>query len=313
MAEAERGFRRVSNLPSTRSVWNVKCGEEVGAVVARLLCPGMALFRSGLDQLEQLQGVLRGYDSCLVAYSGGVDSVLLAVAAHRVLGERMLAAIADSPSLPRTELDEARSMASDFGFPLEVVVTREFDNPDYTSNPLNRCYFCKQELFVHLQPLAAARGLAVIAYGENASDLADFRPGARVAAEMDVRAPLREAGLSKAEIREMSRKLGLPTADKPEMPCLSSRIPHGEVVTREKLGMVEKAERVLRGMGFSDVRVRHHEAGPSARVEVCPEEVARLSRAEVWEEVERVLAGLGYEAVSFEEEGYRRGRVNGMS
>src|SRR5713101_3419449 len=215
------------------------------------------------QKYEHLRGLLKSYGSCMVAYSGGVDSVFLAYVAHDVLGLRSLAAIADSPSLPRRELDQALAVASQFQFPVRVVRTREFENPDYLSNPDNRCYFCKQELFTHLAPLAKAEGFAVIAYGENASDIGDYRPGAQAAAEFQVRAPLKEAKLTKTEIRELSARFGLPTADKPQMACLSSRIPHGEPVSEKKLGMIERAENVLRDLGFYDVRVRHHEL-PSA-------------------------------------------------
>ena len=225
-----------------------------------------------INKLEKLRTLLQSYGSCLVAYSGGVDSVFLARVAHEVLNNRALAAIADSPSLPRRELQEALDIAAKFAFPVRVLQTQEFANANYTANPANRCYFCKHELFEELTPLAKAENFAVIAYGENASDVGDFRPGAQAAAEFQVRAPLKEAGLTKAEIRELSAQLGLPTADKPQMACLSSRVPYGETVTPEKLKMIEQAEYVLRDLGFHDVRVRHHEMQKQnfARIELSP-------------------------------------------
>jgi pyridinium-3,5-biscarboxylic acid mononucleotide sulfurtransferase len=270
------------------------------------------------ERFEQLRGLLRGYGSCLVAYSGGVDSVFLAYVAREVLGDRALAVIADSPSLPRRELEEAVKIAQEFGIPLRVVKTQEFSNPSYVSNPANRCYFCKHELFTELAPMAKEGGFAVIAYGENASDVGDFRPGAQAAAEFQVRAPLKEAGLTKAEIRELSAALGLPTAEKAQMACLSSRIPYGEEVSPEKLRMIEAAENVLRDMGFYDVRVRHHElaggkggsAGALARIELGQTELPRLLAGEAFTQVAAALGEIGYGHVTLDLKGYRRGSLN---
>jgi pyridinium-3,5-biscarboxylic acid mononucleotide sulfurtransferase len=289
------------------------------------------------DKYERLRALLRSYGSCLVAYSGGVDSVFLALVAHQVLGDKSLAAIADSPSLPRRELQEALDIARQFQFPVRVVRTREFENPDYLANPNNRCYFCKHELFTELAPLAKAEGFAVIAYGENASDLGDLRPGAQAAAEFQVRAPLKEAGLTKTDLRELSARLGLPTAEKPQMACLSSRVPYGEAVTPVKLNMIERAENVLRDLGFYDVRVRHHElrgpvdqpqpaarrgqpgdpSGPPAplvthlaRIEVGPAEMRKLLEDGVSAKVAEALKHIGYLHITLDLQGYRRGSTN---
>lgn len=266
-------------------------------------------------KFDHLKELLRGFGSCVVAYSGGVDSVFLARVAHEVLGPRALAAIADSPSLPRRELAEALALGERFGFPVRVVNTAEFANDRYLANPTNRCYFCKHALFTELTPLARAEGFAVIAYGENASDVGDHRPGAQAAAEFQVRAPLKEAGLTKAEIRELSARLGLPTADKPQLACLSSRIPTGERVTPEKLRMIEEAEYFLRDAGFHDVRVRHHELtqGHLARIEVGAEELSRLLAPDLSARVTDHLLSLGYAHVTVDLRGYRRGSTNGVS
>ncbi len=265
-----------------------------------------------LQKDEKLRALLRGYGSCLVAYSGGVDSVFLARVAHEVLGNKSLAAIADSPSLPRRELEEALALGKQFGFPVRVIHTQEFQSASYLANPNNRCYFCKHELFTELAPLAKSEGFAVIAYGENASDIGDFRPGAQAAAEFQVRAPLKEAGLTKTEIRELSGRLGLPTADKPQMACLSSRVPYGEAVTPEKLKMIELAENTLRDLGFYDVRVRHHElkAADLARIEVGPQEMRKFLEDGISVKVTEALKRIGYAQVTLDLQGYRRGSTN---
>jgi uncharacterized protein len=261
------------------------------------------------NKLDELRALVRSFGSCLTAYSGGVDSVFLALVAHQELGSRALAAIADSPSLPRAELAEALELGQRFGFPVRVIHTREFDNATYLANPQNRCYFCKHALFEELEPLAREKGFAVLAYGENASDIGDLRHGAMAAAEFQVRAPLKEIGLTKDEIREFSAALGLPTADKPQMACLSSRIPYGEAVTPAKLRMIEAAEAYLKELGFFDVRVRHHElkSGFLARIEIGPLELPMVFAEDRHSRIAEHLKTIGYAQVTVDLQGYRRG------
>lgn len=238
--------------------------------------------------------------------------MFLSAVAHDVLGDKMVAVIADSPSLPRQELREALDIAATFRFPVEVVRTGEFENADYLKNPANRCYFCKHELFTQLIPYARSRGYAAVLYGENASDVGDYRPGAQAAKEFQVLAPLKKVGLTKAEIRELSAGMGLPTHDKPEAACLSSRVPYGERVTPEKLRIIEMAEACLKQAGCHDVRLRLHEmpGGFLGRIELGNAEfVAFMGRPDRLEMHDRLKA-MGMRFVTVDLGGYRRGSLN---
>lgn len=258
-----------------------------------------------IEKLSALRDLLRAHAPLVIAYSGGVDSALLLAIAAETLGDKCLGVIADSPSLPRQALRDALELAQNFGASVEVIPTAEMENPSYTSNPVNRCYFCKAELFTKLDTMARDRRFRAIAYGENADDAQQVRPGRKAATEFHVLAPLKEVGLTKEEIRELSRAINLPTAGAPAQPCLSSRIAHGTPVTAAALGMIERAEAIVRDCGFRIFRVRHHLEGdrPHARVEILPDELPKLDG--LAEQLCAALRSVGYEEVAIDPRGYR--------
>jgi uncharacterized protein len=268
--------------------------------------------KGGGDALEEkeqrLRSLVRSYDSLIVAFSGGADSAYLAYVAHNELGERALAVTGDSASYPTFQRELADRLTKQFGIPHEIVFTEEFEDTNYTSNPPNRCYYCKNELYAKLAELAQTRGFAIICDGSNADDVGDYRPGRQAAREIGVQSPLEECGLTKAEIRELSRRGGLPTWNEPASACLSSRVPYGQVVTIEKLSMVDKAEIALKELGFRQVRVRHH--GEVARIEVAEEELPRALDSEMAGRMSAALKALGFRYVALDLEGYRTGSLN---
>ena len=262
------------------------------------------------DKLADLEGLLRPMGRVLIGYSGGVDSALLVVAAHRVLGDDAIAVTADSESYAGGELELAAEVLRPFGIRHEVVRTGELDNPDYAANPVNRCYYCKSELFSHMTALAAQLQADNLLFGHNADDRGDYRPGAAAAREFGVRAPLQEAGLTKQDVRDLARRLEIPVWDRPALACLSSRFPYGTPVTREGLRRVDAAEKRVRAEGFgSHVRVRHHD--DVARIELPPGDLARLlSDRSLRDRLSAALLEVGYVRVTADLRGFRSGSLN---
>ncbi len=257
-----------------------------------------------------LQADLGKLGRLLVAYSGGVDSAFLAWAAYQALGQKMLAIIADSPSLARAQLADAVAFAREQSIPLQVIATSELDRPEYVRNDAQRCFFCKDELFTLMETLRTARGFDAIAYGVNLDDHGDFRPGQKAANAHHVVAPLLEARLSKEEIRVLARQAGLRIWDKPASACLSSRIEYGRPVTREALDVVEKGEDALRALGFRQLRVRHH--GDIVRIEVAPEELELALDPAMAARFTAIFKGLGFKFVTLDLEGFRSGSMNAL-
>ena len=256
----------------------------------------------------RLRELLAGYRSVLIAFSGGVDSAYLAIAAHAVLGDRALAVTADSPSYPDSHRQLALKIARDFALPHEVIRTAELERPEYRANPANRCYYCKYELYSHLAALARQRDIEVIVDGNNADDRGDYRPGRLAAREHNVKSPLDEAELTKADIRELARAAGLESWNEPASACLSSRIPYGSEVTDERLRQIERAEQVVRELGFRIFRVRHHDT--VARLEIARAEMSRALDPDVNARLVSSLKALGYQYVSLDLQGYRLGSLN---
>jgi len=264
--------------------------------------PDLATKRSALDKQ------LRSLGRTLVAYSGGVDSAFLAWSAHQLLGVDMLAVTADSPSLARAQLTDAVAFANEEGIPLEVNATGEFDRPEYVRNDASRCFHCKDELFTLMEDLRKQRNFDSIAYGVNMDDQSDFRPGQVAAERHRVFAPLRDAGLTKQDIRELAREAGLRIWDKPASACLSSRVEYGRPVTREALAIVEQGEDALRALGFRQVRVRHH--GETVRIEIAPEDMPKALDVAMATEATRIFKNLGFKFVTLDLEGFRSGSMN---
>jgi uncharacterized protein len=269
-----------------------------------------AAAQGAAEKLLVLEARLEQLGRLMVAYSGGVDSAFLAATAHRILGDRMLAVLADSASLARRDMEQACAFAQSLGMPLQVVETQELDKPEYARNDANRCFHCKDELFATMKALGGRLGFSSIAYGMNADDTKDYRPGQRAAEEHEVLAPLAEAGMTKLEVRALAKAAGYPLWDRPAAPCLSSRVEYGRTVTREVLEQVEKAEESIRQLGFRELRVRHH--GELARVEIARNELPRALSMEMLDAITKALRQAGFQYVTLDCTGFRSGSLNAI-
>ena len=260
------------------------------------------------EKMDALECMLKETGGVAIAFSGGVDSAFLAAVAHRALGDRALAVTALSPTYSDTEQQDAERTAQHIGIRRETVESNELEVPGFADNPPDRCYHCKKELFDVVKRVATKHGIDKIAHGANADDRQDYRPGQLAAAECGALSPLMDVGLTKAEIRELSREMGLPTAEKPALACLASRFPYGSHITEGALGAVDKVEQAMRGWGFSQVRVRHH--GDTARIEVQPEEIAQCLDESLREKIVHVAREAGFRYVAMDLQGYRTGSMN---